>query len=391
MLLDSSIGCARDDEFDFAAFQSQHLQSICDELNIPSQLVQAVRPCTPVQNGMLAQFINSQGQAYWNRMTLKPSFSLEKLALKKAWSEVVAQHEMLRTGFVRLNNQEYPFAMVTYHAGLELPWYESLEDVPSETQILGHLHRPPWAISMDSCEEVKMIKLSALHAIYDAQSLAVILSDVRSAYEGMKLSNPASIVATAGPILVESQKQAGSSQGFWQGMAAEIRPNKFPDLNPVRTQRKELLEVSVCSFPNLDSLEGRCREVGVTLQAAGQVAWARLLSAYTGEAEVVFGTVLSGRNLSASAQHAVFPCLVTIPVPIRIEGSNRQLLERTMQRSAALVKNQFTPLTQIQRWLGSNEPLFDTLFVYQKFAPSSDSSVTTLEVIDDETKIDVCL
>lgn len=330
-------------------------------------------------------------------MAFKSSLPLEKVALKKAWWKVMAQHEMLRTGFVQLRDQEYPFAMITYHPGLELPWYESLGDASlqfpgvQEVQMLENLHRPPWAISLGSCEEITTINFFALHALYDAQSLAVILSDVMSVYEGRQLSEPASIAATIGPILIESHKEAGSAQDFWQGIAEEFNPTKFPDLNPVRTSSKELLEVSICSSPNLGSLEGQCREVGVTLQAAGQAAWARLLSAYTGETEGVFGTVLSGRNLSASAQNAVFPCLVTIPVPFRIDGSNRQLLERTMQRNAALVKNQFTPLTQIQRWVGRNEPLFDTLFVYQKFASSSGSPVTTWEVVDDETRIDVCL
>lgn len=393
-LLDSTNKGTEDDQFDFASFERQNLQSICVQLDISPQAVQAVRPCTPVQNGMLALFTQSHGKTYFNRMALKSPSPLDKVALKEAWSEVMNQHEMLRTGFVELHDQQYPFAMITYQAGLELPWHEvsglaSFSCGSQEKQVLDNLHRPPWGITVDACEEVTAMQFSAFHAIYDAQSLNGIFSDLMAVYEGKRLPIPASIAATLGPIVVESQKQTDNARKFWQDLAPEVHPTKFPDLHPVRTESKSLLGASIRCSQTLESLEGRCREIGVTLQAVGQAAWARLLAAYTGEPNVVFGTVLSGRNLSPSAQNALFPCLVTVPSPFRVEGSNRELLERTLQRNSSLVKNQFTPLAQIQRWLGSDEALFDTLFVYQKF-PISLNAPGTWEVIDEETRIDVC-
>lgn len=393
LLLVPSKRDVQDDQFDFASFENQHLQHICNRLKISSQFVQALRPCTAVQNGMLAQFTHSGGETYFNRMALKSRLPLDKVALKEAWSKVVLQHEMLRTGFVQLRDNQYPFAMITYQAGLDIPWYEVSEPASMGSDVQGKqaldgLHQLPWRITVGPGDKITTMYLSALHAIYDAQSLATILSDVMASYEGREISNTASIAATLGPILIESQKQARDGQDFWQSLAAEVHPTKFPDLNPVRTQRKVLLETSFRCSQDLEKLEGGCREIGVTLQAAGQVAWARVLAAYTGEQNVVFGTVLSGRNLSSSAQDAVFPCLVTVPLPVRIEGSNRELLKRTLQRNASLIKTQFTPLAQIQRWLGSDEPLFDTLFVYQKFSTSSTIS-DAWEIVDEETKIDV--
>lgn len=344
---------------------------------------------------MLALFTHSQGSVYFNQMALKSSVPLDKEVLKSAWARVMAQHEMLRTGFVQLHNQKHPFAMITYREGLDVPWYEATKltteerDV-REQQVLTNLHQPPWAITIEPCDEITTMYFSALHALYDAQSLESIFSDVEAAYKGLDLARPASIPATLGPILIESQSQIQTSQDFWQGLISEAHPSKFPDLNPTRTDEKALLSISsVCSEP-LKVLEDRCRELGITLQAAGQVAWARLLAAYTGEQSVTFGTVLSGRNLSAAAQDAVFPCLVTVPSPVRIDGTNRELLGRTLKQNASLTKHQFTPLAQIQRWLGSDEPLFDTLFVYQKFVSSTGES-EAWEVIDEETQIDVSI
>jgi hypothetical protein len=380
-------------EFDFSSFENKHLQPVCHQLGLSPQVVQSLRPCTPVQNGMLALFTHSQGNFYFNKMLLKSPKRLDKLLLKEAWTKVAAQHEMLRTGFVQLHDQQYPFAMITYREGLDIPWHEAPLAISHSSnqakQLLENLHQPPWDVTVDCGEQIDTVHFAALHAIYDAQSMETIFSDVMSVYEGKALKKLAPISATLGPILVESQKQIETGQEFWQELASEVHASKFPDLHPIRTERKELLESSIrCSMP-LKTLENRCRELGVTLQAAAQVSWARLLAAYTGEQNVVFGTVLSGRNLSAAAQEAVFPCLVTVPSPSRVEGTNRELLDRTLKRNSSLVKNQFAPLAQIQRWLGSDEPLFDTLFVYQKFSAESENP-EAWNVTDTETKIDVC-
>ncbi|KAJ5365051.1 AMP-dependent synthetase/ligase [Penicillium concentricum] len=391
-LLTSSAKVVEEIEFDFELFQTHHLQSVCEQLDISSQIVQSLRPCTPVQNGMLAMFTHSHGSVYFNRMALRFPEPLDKKILKEAWIKVMAQHEMLRTGFVQLRDQQYPFSMITYYENIEVPWCEtsaSITHTPGvqEKHALENLHQPPWSIEVEAGDNASIMHFSALHAIYDAQSLATIFADVRAAYDGKVLATPAPITATLGPILLESNNQSESARSFWKELTPEVQPSKFPDLHPIRTDERTLLTTSIHCAKSRKALEDACRDIGVTLQAAGQAAWARLLSAYTGESNITFGTVLSGRNLSAAAQHAVFPCLVTVPTSLRIEGSNRQLLDRTLKRNALLMKNQFAPLSHVQRWLGSDEPLFDTLFVYQKF--SSDAVGTDgWNIIDEETKID---
>ncbi|KAJ5788123.1 hypothetical protein N7457_003113 [Penicillium paradoxum] len=391
-LLTSSAKIGEEDVFDFALFQNQHLRSVCTRLQISGQEVQALRPCTPVQNGMLAMFMHSDGEVYFNRMTFRFSVPLDKERLKNAWSRVMSQHEMLRTGFAQLDDQQHPFAMITYNESSEIPWWEPSIS-PADTSnvqakhVLKNLHQPPWRIEVEEAKSTSVIHFSALHAIYDAQSLASIFADVKAAYEGKTLATPAPVIATLGPILLESKTQSESAHNFWKELAPEVQPSRFPDLHPIRSHRRELLTTSIrCARPR-KFLEDSCREIGVTLQAAGQAAWARLLSAYTGESNITFGTVLSGRNLSTAAQNAVFPCLITVPTPLNIEGSNQELLDRTLKRNALLVKNQFAPLSHIQRWVGSDEPLFDTLFVYQKFTSDAISS-DGWDIIDEQTKID---
>ena len=395
-LLDSSGHKAIEDErFDFLSFEVKHLRTTCQQLQISEEAVDSLRPCTPVQNGMLAMFCNSNGDMYFNRMTLMPSERLNILRLKKAWFKVMTKHEILRTGFVQLQDPTHPFAMITYRDGVaKLPWYEATGPIsnaalPHKAEgVLKNLHLPPWYLIAESSDSTTVLQLSALHAIYDAQSLNLILGDVVAAYRGEKFGGPVSINPTLEPILVESFVKSGKTESFWKELSKDVQPSKFPDLQPFRTEKKDLLVNSILSSKPRKALEDGCQRIGTTLQAAGQAAWARLLSAYTGEPSVVFGVVSSGRNLSTDAQEAVFPCLVTVPSPCTIIGTNRELLANVLKRSASLVKHQFAPLPKIQRWLKSDEGLFDTLFVYQKFS-SQKEDAKVWNIVDDDVRIDV--
>jgi amino acid adenylation domain-containing protein len=343
---------------------------------------------------MLAMFSNSNGSMYFNRMALAQSASLDRRLLKEAWLKVMAKHEMLRTGFVQLQDQKHPFAMVTYREGAaELPWFEAASassdaSLPKNGEnILKNLHLPPWYLVSEGSGSTATLQFSALHAIYDAQSLHLILADVVAAYRGESLGNAVSINPTLGPILTESFLKSDDAESFWKELSKDVQPTKFPDLHPYRSEKRELLDASIlCSKPR-KVLEDGCQKIGVTLQAAGQAAWARLLSAYTGEPNVVFGSVSSGRNLSTTAQEAAFPCLVTVPSPCKVDGTNRQLLDSILKRNASLVKHQFAPLSKIQRWLKADEGLFDTLFVYQKFSAQR-GDADAWKIVDEDTRID---
>ena len=72
--------------------------------------------------------------------------------------------------------------------------------------------------------------------------------------------------------------------------------------------------ISYISQLQLDDLENFCKLKGATIQALGQASWALIISAYTGEANVTFGTVFSGRT-GTSNQAAAFPSISTVPVP----------------------------------------------------------------------------
>ncbi|OAL63254.1 nonribosomal siderophore peptide synthase SidC [Trichophyton rubrum] len=381
--------------FDFDSFQSLHLPSICDKLGLLESSVEAIRPCTPPQAGMLASFINSEGLLYFNSLTLKSPTPLNLIALRLVWESVMERNEMLRTGFCDVKDDIFPFAMVTYRPGvIELPWNEclsppkSMSDARREQHlngksILNQLHRPPWFLIVKPCSHYTLIQLSAHHALYDAHSMNLILSEVINVYNGSTLP-PAIPVSPVLGFIVE-KFQSRESESYWSEVGPSFSATKFPDMNPVHAKVNDTRFLSRdCSF-TMEKLQKGCRELGVTLQALGQAAWSRILSSYLGESTVTYGLVLSGRDISEQAQDTAFPCLTTVPAQQNVEATNRELLQQIMKSNAMAVKYQFTSLAKIQRLSKADSPLFDTLFVFQKLA-STDKQNPLWDVVEESSQ-----
>jgi amino acid adenylation domain-containing protein len=378
--------------YDFAAFDNEHREQICSRIGVPSEDVEAIRPCTAVQQGMLAQTLHSKGNEYMNSLwfELLPDKSISKL--KAAWTILCKEHEMLRSGFVQTDDPKSPFALVTYYEHSFplpwLPWYENESEAPeiSTAELLAHR---PWSLSVREDSDIWRIKYIAHHALYDAQSMQAILSDVTKAYNLERLAPRASINTLLGSIMRHERENVEDKKLFWERDDNKIVVNRFPDLTPLRVPESNNLVREVFSQNRASDLEELCRQSGVTFQAAGQAAWARLLTAYTGESRNTFGMTLSGRSVHENADSIAFPTIVTLPVRCDVTGSNEDLLARTMKANALLHKYQFTPLTSIQRWAGYPEGnIFDTLFAYQKLSDTVKITNSPWKIVKEEASVD---
>ncbi|EEP76042.1 predicted protein [Uncinocarpus reesii 1704] len=283
--------------------------------------------------------------------------------------------------FVMSKDEMFPFAMVTYKPGiLDLPWHDHPSgdgydlvknyDKPNGTDALDQLHRPPWFLTVQTLSTHTIVHFSALHALYDAHSLNLILSEVSRFYNGDPLPEPVPISPVLASIVAKNAREVENTENVWDELCRDMPVTKFPDLNPRRTDKREIRTLTKLCSKSLSSIYKGCAESEVTLQAVGQAAWARLLASYIGESDITYGVVLSGRGMPGDAQNAIFPCLTTLPSCYIVEGSNKQLVQAIMRLNSLLIKGQHVPLSKLQRIAGSDTALFDTLFVYQKFTPT---------------------
>ncbi|KAF5617072.1 hypothetical protein F52700_12714 [Fusarium sp. NRRL 52700] len=385
-------------KYDLEGFSRQVLTEVIYQL--PKAIkVEAVLPCTPVQSAMLASFIQSGGDNYLNAVRYVVTDDVQVANLEKAWQLLQKRHPMLRTGFVSVQHAESSFAMVRYEVGsiettmnhLHLVGDKEADLIQMKADasksMLSSLHHPPWSVILAQTSKTNTMSLIIHHALYDAPALHLMLDELSQLVKGNQLPRPAIIEPAVSAILGMALNDKSTEKEFWEAKASKIVVNKFPIMTLLRVEERQVLVDSMVGSLSSTKLRAATQASNVTIQAAIQAAWTRVLASYLGEDSVVFGVALSGRTIDETKDVA-FPCLNTVPVVASNFPSNADLVSYMMSYNQHLHKYQFSPLSQVQKWLGHPAgPIFDTLIAYQKM-PDHSTSFPPWKLVNEEAKVE---
>ncbi|KAL3418493.1 peptide synthetase [Phlyctema vagabunda] len=344
-----------------ALFSQKHLAEASNKLNAESSTIQRLAPCTPVQEGMIYRFLESEESLYFNRFEfcLKDHVNLESLS--KAWDVVVAQLEILRTSFVPTDDG---FAQVVIRSNDAKSYQEEMTS-SGERDKLEAL-RTPWAVNIKQ----GVMALRAFHALYDGNSFVMALQKVVQEY--MRLENFQEIETVSyGPSFHDSLPfgplaKAPGAESFWidnlQGWYPQHIPNIFDSSTTIEIDG---------TFVDFDQFETLRKQLGVSHQAILQAAWMSTLHSKVSPNITTTGIVVSGRAIDfVDADGVIGPLFNTIPFHKQIPSGTtwRSLIVDCHEFNMQIQEFQHTPLKDIQRWspAGVGQPLFDALFVFQR-------------------------
>ena len=152
--------------------------------------------------------------------------------------------DILRSGFVVVDDDVHSFATVTYRKGsVKLPWKtfpESSVDklkLKASSSVFENYHLPPWRLFFfKSALGENHLLFSGHHALYDATSLKIIFQDVAAHYNGSETIERRQFVDvldtitqhTIDPLIVESDRM------FWLQQLEGSSVFRMPNLCPVR-------------------------------------------------------------------------------------------------------------------------------------------------------------
>lgn len=368
----------------------QQIRQGCTKYGWKDEQIEAIFPTTPLQEGMIAETLASGYKLYFNHDALELASWIDLERLRSAWESVVQKSEILRTSFFQVSDtiadSPYTFGQVV-HKRAKLDYnevvlssgentIEAIKDIMQRaSEAVDMLKAPPLRITIVQAPEKRYLVLSISHALYDGWSMGLMYEDVGSAYFaiGSLPSRPSC------RILLETifDTNPRDSERFWKQMLSGVPTSNFPLLenvsHPTITHRFE--RQSALQFWEIQTF---CKQVGVTVQSLGQMCWGLLLAHYLGESDVLFGTVLSGRDFE-SAEEIIFPSMNTVPVRAIVHGNYKDMLQYMQDNSARVLKYQHTPLRQIQKLMESHgQRLFDTLFIYQHKRESVKSRTETM-------------
>ncbi|EKJ77378.1 NPS1 [Fusarium pseudograminearum CS3096] len=325
---------------------------------------------TPLQEGMLSASLATSGNAY----TYVHAIQLSDTALDAdtpnldqflaAVKDTVMACEILRTRFMFTDDDDSPWV------GIVSPTEQSdLVNWEVKSSPRGRVH------------------LRIHHALYDATSIQAIWHILEENYlrrlNGEVSQSPSSPKRLFRPFAKTVASSQRSAIAFWTG---EVRDYTY---TPIDFPPDELKASSAFHFSldeqDLSLLQSRCKDLGVTVKAALQLAWVKVLceSLYH-QADVVYGEVVS---TDADDDVAIVgPTINTLPMRVKLGVTSGTI---TVSQALSLVQkqidsargtNSMASLRKVQtQWRSSQQGqtsagLFQSLFVFDGVIGSSDAA-----------------
>ncbi|KAM4057709.1 condensation domain-containing protein [Hirsutella rhossiliensis] len=336
------------------------------EAGVPVHTVRDMYPCTPLQEGIL--FSISKGTATYANLFIWECVAegqgpVSPLRLEAAWRSVFAHHAMLSTVFVERLDVGGFIQVVLRNQSPRLSLIQSGSRPPADA--LREQKRPSFAAgepqhALTICQASNggvACRLDITHALIDAASVQILMGDLSRAYDGRCLPAHAPFAKF---IQHTTRAPKQDSVAFWTKLLANVRECYFPSGHagawpaPSRPgQGRITLPSSVTS-----QLHAFCQGQGITRSVLIQVAWALVLSQYTGSRDVCFGYLASSRDIPVKLiDNTVGPLINVLIGHIDLDDTTRRVVATTFARSIDQLAHQHSGLAEVHRKLG---PLFNT-------------------------------
>ncbi|NJK48665.1 amino acid adenylation domain-containing protein [Candidatus Gracilibacteria bacterium] len=216
------------------------------------------------------------------------------------------------------------------------------------------------------------------HLLTDGWCLSILFKEVLAFYEAFEGGKDLSL-PTPRPyrdyIVWLQQQDTAQAETFWRR-----------SLQGFKTPTPLIKNSSVTSGAQLESYDEQqfqfssefttvilsfARQHHLTLNTLIQGAWGLLLSRYSGEEDVVFGTTVSGRPPSLKGAELMVGLFINT-LPVRVQYQQTELLPWLQQLQAQQVEREqysYTSLVEIQGWseVPREIPLFESLVVFENY------------------------
>jgi amino acid adenylation domain-containing protein/non-ribosomal peptide synthase protein (TIGR01720 family) len=359
--------------------------------------VEDVYPLSPTQQGILFHSLYAPGTgAYVEQVSWRLDGRLNSAALESAWQQVVARHPALRTCFFWEGLAE-PLQVVRGGVSLACTRHDwrALSQSEQQRRLSAHLAEGRHAFDLTRAPLMRLTEFRVgadshycawtyHHLLLDAWSVSLVLAEVLLRYDAYCRGEDFRR-AQARPyrdyIAWLRQQDAASAADYWR---ETLRGFTAPTPLPVSRAREGIgageggydqQQVSV--LMEAGGLRDFASRHHLTLNTLAQGAWALALSRYSGEPDVVFGNVASGRPTTLKGFAEMVGLFVnTLPLRVRVATGVRLLdyLRSVQAQQAAMQRHEWASLKQVRGWAGisGGQPLFESLVVFDN-APVEES------------------
>ncbi|TIB70322.1 acetyl-CoA synthetase-like protein [Wallemia mellicola] len=352
--------------------------------------VDAIRPCLPLQEGLVARTLNSTEPVYVNHFTFKLSSEVNVDQFVAATSDTIAANDIFRTCFY------FGQSAVAQVALKEVDIIQRSQNVSEEASLAAlqtkkvELERnivdniqsvAPVRVTVEEAQnKTTFVQFTMHHAVYDGETLPMFLEEIKQRYENRFSLERPSVDRLLDYISSQSLEIART---FFVEYLADL-----PQSGEIHIGNTSVDEISKTATLPLSKLELLARSMNVSLRVLVQTAYGVSLGETNGVSDITTGVVLSGRTVPVTGVESMLaPCITTLPVRVKVSDKTRfaDLAQQAQGDSAQVLEYQYTPLRHIQKWLNRPSALFNSLFAYNK---SSASGEQLWEQLEESSRVD---
>jgi amino acid adenylation domain-containing protein/non-ribosomal peptide synthase protein (TIGR01720 family) len=369
-------------------------QQTLDNLVGTGRWLEDLYPPSPMQQGMLFHSMyDTESGVYCEQLHCLLTGPLDPEAFRQAWQGAVDRHTIFRTHF---SWDGLPQVVQVIHRQVELPWEEQdwrgLAPEEAEQQLeslLADDRKRGFEFDVAPLMRLRLIRMdrsvwrfvwSHHHALLDGWSVPIVLREVLLSYEalvqGKQIALPPPTPYRKYVSWLGRQDRA-AAESFWRKRLEGFHaPTPLPLERSSRAPEEGTREYAVqdhrLSLELSRTLEQFARKHRLTLNTLVQGAWALLLSRFSGEEDVVFGTTVSGRSAALPGIESMVGLLInTLPVRAKISPDARVLhwLEDLQNQQVQSRQFEYAPLSDLQHWsqVPPGNPLFESLTVFENY------------------------
>lgn len=351
--------------------------------------IENIYPLVPMQEGLLFHSVFSDGQGlYVPQIVLHLSGVIDAGLLQSAWTEALARHSVLRSGF-HWEERDQPFQVV--HRDVALPWANldwsdvdaSLVDarlaalLEANRSTAFDLRRPPlMRLQWIDCGNGRFILVFCYHhLILDGWSASKVITDAFRLYVGGAGVALPPTRPFADYVAWLKRQDHAAAKAFWQDYLSGYDGSSRLLQSDAKGGQggQDFVRYEWVSLPSLlHGLTSFCQRAGITLNTALQGALALLLAGRTGGDDALFGATTAGRPTTLpGAADMVGLFINTLPVRVTIDRAQTLAawLRGIQAHQSETVEHEFLSLREIQ---GERGALFDCVLILESYPVSSD-------------------
>ncbi|KAL2867346.1 uncharacterized protein BJX67DRAFT_84592 [Aspergillus lucknowensis] len=279
-------------------------------LSVPAEIVDAA-PVTDLQSLAIATSLRKSRDlmAY---VSIDGKGSPDIARWKASCSELVKHHDILRTAYLCHEGQLIQVVLKDFTP--TVTHYETDQPIEefSKRLIARDMHRPPqlgqpfleFAIISAQSQHRVLFRIS--HAEYDAISLSYLVNSLREIYQQIPVTEYVSF-----PRYVSSlaKQDVGTSREYWRTL---LKGSSMPAISTKSSARRLPSRQIYHASRRVNTT--KALPSGITMSTIMRAAWARTLAGHIGNADVLFGEVVSGRNGDPMAEKVAGCCANMVPV-----------------------------------------------------------------------------